>query len=463
MSGGSVAKGKKLRVASRRFLASTVASVAVVALLATTLPASSAVTAATGGRPESAADRYIVVLDDQVDSLRVSAALARVHGISVGHVYAHSFKGFSAVVPPGRVAALSSDPSVVSVQADDVVSIDHCIAGNRVHDAHCSTTTTSSTTTTTTTTTLSTTTTSAPSSGESIPTGVLRIGGSGTLGSGNVAVAVIDTGIDVDHPDLNVVGGVNCASGPSSKYNDGHGHGSHVAGTIGAAENGFGVIGVAPGVSLYAVRVLNNAGMGFRSDIICGIDWVTANAATKNIRVANMSLGGSGSDDGRTCSTTTDAYKKALCGAVNTGGVTFAVAAGNDSDNAANHLPAAYDMVITVSALADFNGAPGGGGASTCRSDVDDTFADFSNYGSDVDIIAPGVCILSTWKDGGYNTISGTSMATPHVAGAAALYLSTNATATPTNVQTALIAAGTFDWDNTDDGDNTKEPLLKVK
>ena len=203
MSGGSVAKGKKLRVASRRFLASTVASVAVVALLATTLPASSAVTAATGGRPESAADRYIVVLDDQVDSLRVSAALARVHGISVGHVYAHSFKGFSAVVPPGRVAALSSDPSVVSVQADDVVSIDHCIAGNRVHDAHCSTTTTSSTTTTTTTTTLSTTTTSAPSSGESIPTGVLRIGGSGTLGSGNVAVAVIDTGIDVDHPELN--------------------------------------------------------------------------------------------------------------------------------------------------------------------------------------------------------------------------------------------------------------------
>ncbi len=115
----------------------------------------------------------------------------------------------------------------------------------------------------------------------------------------------------------------------------------------------------------------------------------------------------------------------AICKAV-AAGITFVVAAGNDSADAATFTPAAYDEVITVSALADFNGLPGGGAASTCRTDVDDTFASFSNYGSDVDIIAPGVCIYSTSKLGGYDTMSGTSMASPHVAGGAALYTATN-------------------------------------
>ena len=125
-------------------------------------------------------------------------------------------------------------------------------------------------------------------------------------------------------------------------------------------------------------------------------------------------------------------------------------------------MPAAYDEVITVSALADFNGLPGGGAAATCRTDVDDTFADFSNYGADVDIIAPGVCINSTWKGGGYNTISGTSMASPHVAGGAALYKANNPGATPAQVRTALRSAGTTDWSNSDDPDGIKEPLLNV-
>src|SRR4029079_10876717 len=137
--------------------------------------------------------------------------------------------------------------------------------------------------------------------------------------------------------------------------------------------------------------------------------------------------------------TNNDPEHKAICNAV-ARGVTFAVAAGNDGLNAANTVPASYDEVITVSALADFNGQPGGGAAATCRSDVDDTFADFSNYGPDVDIIAPGVCIYSTWKGGGYNTISGTSMASPHVAGAAALYKSTHPGASPQQVKDALIA-----------------------
>ncbi len=160
--------------------------------------------------------------------------------------------------------------------------------------------------------------------------------------------------------------------------------------------------------------MLNAAGVGWESDIICGIDWVTANAGA--IEVANMSLGGSGSDDGNCGRTDGDAEHQAICDSVDAG-VTYAVAAGNDHQDAATFAPAAYDEVITVSALADFNGQPGGGARPTCRTDQDDTFADFSNYGADVDVIAPGVCILSTWMNGGYNTISGTSMASPHTAG----------------------------------------------
>ena len=151
----------------------------------------------------------------------------------------------------------------------------------------------------------------------------------------------------------------------------------------------------------------------------------------------------------------------AICSSV-AAGVTYVVAAGNETDNAANHVPAAYDEVITVSALADFNGLPGGGAAATCRTDVDDTFASFSNYGADVDLIAPGVCISSTWKGGGYSTISGTSMASPHVAGGAALVKAGNPGASPAQVKSTLQGSGTTDWNNSDDHDSTKERLLNV-
>jgi len=384
--------------------------------------------------------QYIIVLTDGVDTAAVANEMAQTHGLGLGHVYNNALKGFAARVPGARLDALQNDPRVVSVTPDLYVSIVQAPCGTP-KGGPCDS-----------------------GGGQTIPTGILRINGdlsSATAGDGtgtvDVDVAVIDTGIDVDHPDLDVVGGYNCSVGNS--YNDGNGHGTHVAGTIGALDNDTGVVGVAPGARMWAVRVLNNAGSGTRSDVICGIDWVTANADT--IEVANMSLGGSGSDDGLSCAETTDPYKIAICNSV-AAGVTYAVAAGNDSADAADSVPAAYDMVITVSALADFDGEPGGLAASTCRSDEDDTFANFSNYGADVDIIAPGVCILSTWNDGGYNTISGTSMASPHVAGAAALYKANNPGATPAEVQDALQNAGNFDWDNSDDGDSIKEPLLDV-
>jgi subtilisin len=298
---------------------------------------------------------------------------------------------------------------------------------------------------------------------QTLPTGIDRIDGelSSTVsgnGSGavDVDIAIIDTGI-ASHPDLNVVGGVNCIGG--SSFNDDNGHGTHVAGIAAARDDANGVVGVAPGARLWAVKVLNSAGSGSTSQIVCGIDWVTARAST--IEVANMSLGGQspfGSFSG--CSSSFDPMHPAICRSV-AAGVTYAVAAGNSAANANGFVPATYSEAITVSALADFNGQPGGGAPATCRADEDDTFANFSNFGSDVDLIAPGVCILSTYP-GGFNTLSGTSMASPHVAGAAALYKSTHPGAAPAQVKSALQAAGNLNWNDADDPDSTKERLLNV-
>ncbi|HEX6292645.1 MAG TPA: S8 family peptidase [Herpetosiphonaceae bacterium] len=378
--------------------------------------------------------QYIVVLKDNVSDVDgLTGRLAAQHGLGVLHTYKAALKGFAAKVPEGKLADLQADPNVASITQDEIVS-------------------------------LPVQTMAKPGGGsqaQSIPTGILRIGGnlSSTLsgngsGSVNVDVAVIDTGIQINHPDLNVVGGKNCQTGNS--YDDGHGHGTHVAGTIAAKDDANGVVGVAPGARLWAVRVLNNSGSGTTSTVICGIDWVTANAGT--IEVANMSLGGSGSDSN--CGGS-DTYHNAICNSVNAG-VTYAVAAGNSAADARSFRPATYNEVITVSALADFNGAPGGGAAATCRADVDDTFADFSNYGADVDIIAPGVCINSTWKGSAYNTISGTSMASPHVAGAAALYKANNPSASPSQVKSALQNAGNLNWNTATDPDGNPERLLNV-
>jgi subtilisin len=378
--------------------------------------------------PERIAGRYIVVLEDGAAAREVAAAHEQVFGASVDHVYRSALRGYSARMGQRAAEQVARLPAVDFVQADSRVS----------------------------------------TTAQSVPTGIDRANADasptaaidGTDRRVDADVAVIDTGVDLDHPDLNVyrAGATNCAL-LGVTPDDQHGHGTHVAGTIGALDNATGVVGVAPGARVWPVKVLNAAGTGSTSDVVCGIDYVTAHA--DQIEVANMSLGSDGKDDGTCGETNSDAEHKAICASV-AAGVTYAVAAGNDSADAATSIPAAYDEVITVSALADFNGRPGGGAASTCRDDVDDTLADFSNYGSDVDLLAPGVCIRSTWMGGGYDTISGTSMASPHVAGAAALYAANHPGASPAQVRSALESAGTADWDDLDDPDDTQEPLLDV-
>lgn len=339
----------------------------------------------------------IVVLRDGADAPGAAAAHGRAYGADVSFVYTSALRGYAARVPADRLARLASDPDVAFVSEDRAVS---------TTDGH---------------------------AGE-LPYGVDRIDGEASTkaaaNNAGPAIAVIDTGSG-PHSDLNIAGGKNCSTGKS--YNDGHGHGTHVAGTIAAKKNAAGVVGVLPGAPIYSVRVLNNAGSGTWSSVICGVDWVTANASAKNIVVANMSLGGGGTDGGD-CATTTEALQKAICSSVGAG-VTYVVAAGNDNADLKGFVPAAYDQVLSVTAIADFNGAAGGGAAATCRADVDDTAADFSNFTTKGHadeahtIAAPGVCIKSTWKGGGYNTISGTSMASPHAAGTAAVCIASGACA----------------------------------
>jgi subtilisin family serine protease len=361
---------------------------------------------------------YIVTLSGG-DPAAVAVAHGRRHGAQVDFVYTEALRGYAAHMSAAQAADVAAEPGVASVVPDRRVSI----------------------------------------TAQTLPPGIDRVGAdesSAASGDGrgavDVDIAIIDTGIDAKHGDLNVAGGVNCVPGGRS-FDDLNGHGTHVAGIAAARDNSRGVVGVAPGARLWAVRVLTAQGFGSTSSIICGIDWVTARADT--IEVANMSLGG-GAPEG---SCTDGGEHQAICNSV-AAGVTYTVAAGNDSSDAAFFAPASYDEVITVSAITDFDGQPGGAGAPSCPYGFDDTFAGFSNFGADVDLAAPGVCVLSTWRKGDYRSISGTSMASPHVAGAAALYASTHPGASPAEIQAALVAAGTFDWSG--DPDGIQEPLLQV-
>jgi subtilisin family serine protease len=290
---------------------------------------------------------------------------ARLSEDALENVYSSTVYGFSAKLDAGTLARLQKDPDVDYVEQDRMVML----APPWESDGGSS------------------------STAEETPYGITRVGGGATY-TGNGVAWIIDTGIDLDHEDLNVDAsrGFNAftVGRDGRSLDDGNGHGSHVAGTVAAIDNEVGVIGVAAGATVIPVKVLDSRGSGSYSGVIAGVDHVGANGSAGD--VANMSLGGPVSQ----------ALDDAVVAASNNG-IWFSLAAGNDSDDSNNHSPARANgtYIVTISAM-----------------DVNDNFASFSNFANPpVDFCSPGVSVKSTWKDGGYNTISGTSMAAPHAAG----------------------------------------------
>jgi len=371
-------------------------------------------------------DQYIIVLSDSSD-LQNEIGKAKSKGAEILYEYKHAIKGFAVKVQNDQALEniKKNNPSISYVEPDYEVQIFV----------------------------------------QTIPTGINRIDAdlSSTISgdaqnSVNVDIAIIDTGIDLKHPDLNIYKQISFVRGTKTA-NDDNGHGSHVAGIVAAKDDSNGVVGVAPGARLWAVKVLDRNGSGSLSNVIKGIDYVTANAA--QIDVANMSLGGE-----FTSSSLNSALSKSVAA-----GVTYVVAAGNSAKDAQTFSPANHPDVIAVSAIVDTDGKCGEFGASTSYG-ADDTFAIFSNFGSVVDMAAPGVNIYSTYKSGTYATLSGTSMASPHVAGAAALFKASNPLATPTDIRNSLLSNGSnpstlcngngFGYFN-GDKDVIPEPLLYVR
>ncbi len=353
-------------------------------------------------------DSYIVRLETGKNEnavIEASMAAERATGGVIGHRYFTAIQGFSIYLPEGLASqALLRVPGVVDVEPN--LKITTCSLD--------------------------------------IPTGVRRINAHNSpianIGSGqsvDVDIAIIDTGID-NHPDLNIAGGRNFTAGQPASYGDIDGHGTHVAGIAGAKYNSkTAMAGVAPGARLWALRVFGNIGPEPNlGDVIKAVDWVTKNADT--IDVVNMSLSATGVH-----SSFHEAIKQSVAK-----GVVYVAAAGNSARDvygpdgifgtSDDTIPAAYSEVMTVSAMVDTDGNPGGRGASTSVG-PDDTFASFSNYsnsvvadnpvnstGKAIDLLVPGVFIYSTDKNSGYSTKSGTSMAAPHAAGLAALYIAAN-------------------------------------
>ena len=270
-------------------------------------------------------------------------------------------------------------------------------------------------------------------------------------------IAILDTGIDLDHDDLNVFHEKSFIP-EAINADDDHGHGTHLAGIAAAKDNSFGIVGIAPGARLWAIKILESSGMGEISTLIKGLDYINQNS--NQIDVAVLSLG---------CECESGALDIAIQNTIKNG-ITIVVAAGNEGKNARTFTPANNPQVITVSAIADTDGKCGGNGPSTLYG-ADDMLASFSNFGEVVDISAPGVEIYSTFKSNSYTKLSGTSMAAPHVAGAAALYISLHPEASPKDVKNYLMNSGTNISDLCDgnghgyfvgDRDSSHEPLLYI-
>jgi subtilisin family serine protease len=359
---------------------------------------------------DDAADRYIVVLEDDVENpSQVASGMEQQRDLEVGFVYSTAVEGFSAEIPDEALAAVRADPQVDYVEPDTTV---HTVD-------------------------------------QKLPWGVVKIGAdeSSTLaGSGSGAVSgvnayVIDTGIyrgptspRKRYRDLNVVNHIDFTGG--KKNTDCNGHGTHVAGTVAAKDNARAVVGVAPGAPLTGVKVLDCDGSGLASTVIEGIDWVTKDvkgpdgvadtADDKKPAIANLSLTGEPNQ------TLDDAVRTSAAS-----GVFYSVAAGNEGRRACDYSPAAAGRTWDGTKWIYDNGI-----VTTAAVRIDREEAGWSNYGSCVDLWAPGVDILSTKNGGGLSTMPGTSMAASHVGGTAALYLSNpnNAGAAPAAVEDILKA-----------------------
>jgi subtilisin len=353
--------------------------------------------------------QYVVVLEDRADQRAVVADHRRSANARVLGSYGHALKGYAARLTEAGLRQVEADPRVDYVVQDQE---------------------------------------GEPALAQTLPPGIDRVdadlssalAGNGA-GATDADIAVVDSGIDTDHPDLNVVGGVNCLRATDT-LNDGtiedrFGHGTHVAGIAAAKDDLAGIVGVAPGARLWSVRVLNAGGGGSFSNQLCGVDWVTAHAPANggSIRIANFSMVSllTRNDDGNCGNTNNDPLHQAICRSA-AAGVTWSMAAGNAAVDISVHYasaPMAYDEVLTSTGMNDNDGRPGAlGGAMSCRKkssgDTDDRYASFSNWVSSAadrahTVAAPSTCVNSTWPGGGYSVQSGTSMSAPVTAGTVAL------------------------------------------
>lgn len=476
--------------------------------------------------------RLLVLVSPKADVHTVATAVAGRVGGRIVHEYSYAARGFDIALPKGLDGVVALVPGVTRVMQNTSRIVDRSLRP-LTHDASVTT---------------------PPR--QVVPPNVARVGAttsSARSGDGkgvvDADIAILDSGIDSTHADLNVVGGVDCTDSyrpvleGHPAWHDVDGHGTFVAGIAAAKDNAIGVVGVAPGARLWAVKVLESdqetvpgfskktenlvvPGVAFADgDILCGLDWVAQHASV--IDVANMSIESpipefNGCDGrvtggvplpkivrdlslrplrhttpGQRLNPTADFLTEGVCRVIAANvPIVAAVGNGGGDRSLAPTSPQAVPSVINVSALTDFDGKPGGlaGVRKRCPGflfpnfykvlpapvndfafnavygltpaegykETDDTIASFSNYGSPVDLIAPGICAVSTAIGGGYATGDGTSYASPAVAGAAALIRSHYPGATPAQISAGLVSFGSANWNASTDRDKVKEPLLDV-
>lgn len=474
-----------------------------VTLLATMIPA--AVSAEQGEKRE-----YIVTIEvkDSGRSIRPATRAAKVrirqrakaageatreitqrNGVKARYQYGNVITGFSARMTRAEARKLARDPSVTSVRVSQIY--------RTAATSDCSGNVT-----------------------PCVADGIKRVKAYDGSSRRDITanVAVLDTGIgpaqgngepiSMITDELEIAGGWNCAgtvptqqAGETSgefqarladyrgRWGDVNGHGTHVAGIIGARDNAYGAVGVAPGANLYSVRVFGGNGVGSDAAIVCGLDWVLATHtnADPDIDVVNMSIQGPRANQLEDCgavnadsSPNVDIMHQAIC-RLHTANIPVVASAGNDGINANLSSPGGYNQVITVGAMTDTDGVGweqgNNAGCGSYGTEKDDTFADYSNHGTDVDIVAPGTCVWSTAHLRGDGTPSqrgdwlvrstGTSMAAPHVTGAVARYVHAKGSpASVSEIRQLIRAAGRMDWDARTDpvwyGVNDPDPPNRV-